>query len=387
MSHIYLDYNATTPIDPRVREGILPYLTDHFGNPGSLHAVGRMARAGIDRARIQIANAIRAFPDEILFTSGATEANNLAIRGAALAGRSRGTHLITSSIEHPSVLNVFAALEREGFRVTYIAVKRDGLVDADDVRDAIRDDTTLISLMAVNNEVGTVQPVQRVGALARDRGAVFHTDAVQALGKMPINVRDWQADLMTLSAHKAYGPKGAGVLFRRREVALEPVLVGGHQEYGLRPGTEPVAQIVGLGLAAEFAALEQPSDCARLTELQRALLRGIAQLEGCSVNGDLTQRVYTTVNVHIDGVDAQALVMCLDLDGIAVSTGAACSSGRIEPSHVLLAMGHTETSAKSCLRISLGRFSTAEDVAAVLAALRRHVTRLRETAMSYSGRG
>lgn len=382
MSHIYLDYNATTPLDPRVREAVLPFLTTHFGNPGSLHALGRTARAAIDRARAQVARAINAFPDEILFTSGATESNNLALRGLAHARRDRGRHLITSSIEHPSALNVCAALEREGFRVTYVPVDRDGVVDADAVERAVTDETILISLMAANNEVGTIQPVAEVGALARRRGIAFHVDAVQALGKLPVDVRAWQADLLTLSAHKIYGPKGVGVLYRRRGISLQPVLAGGHQEYDLRPGTEPAVLIVGCGAAVELAAQEQAQDMARLTALHDLLVQGLSQLEGCTLNGHPTQRLCTTVNVRFEGVDAQTLVMRLDLEGVAVSTGAACSSGRIEPSHVLLAMGHTTASAKSCVRFSLGRFTTEEDVRAALAIVGREVAKLRETNLS-----
>lgn len=387
MSHIYLDYNATTPMDPRVREIVVPCLSEQFGNPSSLHAVGRSARAVIDAARERIARSLRVWPDEILFTGGATEANNLAICGYARAARARGNHLITSRVEHPSVLRVCELLEREGFRVTYVPVSREGRVPIEDVAATLTDDTILISLQAANNEVGTLQPVADVGALARQRGIGFHVDAVQALGKSPVDLQGWQADLATFSAHKIYGPKGVGVLYRRRGVPLQPVLAGGHQEYDLRPGTEPTALIAGAAAAVELAVAEQPQDASRLNALRQQLLEQLSSLDGWRLNGHPTQHVCTTLNLLLDGIDAQALVMRLDLDGIAVSTGAACSSGRIEPSHVLLAMGLSSDTAKSCVRVSLGRWTTEGEVRLAAQALTRHVEQLRETVGSCAGRG
>ncbi len=385
---IYLDYNATTPLDPRVGEALQPYLADRFGNPSSLHQFGRTMRTAMDEARRALATSIHAQPDELVFTSGATEANNLALRGLAEARRARGRQLITTTIEHPSVLGVCAALERDGFQVTHVPADATGRVTVDAIAEAITSETTVIAVMAANNEVGTMQPVGAIGALARARGIAFHVDAAQAWGRMPVDVEAWQADTLTLSAHKAYGPKGVGALYVRRGVELAPVLVGGHQEAGRRPGTENVPAIVGFGCAATLMRGQLAEDVARMQRLRDHLLTGVQdRIEDTVLNGHPTERLCNTVNVRFADVSGEALVMRLDLEGLAVSTGAACSSGRREPSHVLLAMGRSVEEAKQCVRFSLGRFTTEEEIQAVITVVERVVPALRTITVAHAARG
>jgi cysteine desulfurase len=377
---LYLDYHATTPVDPRVLAEMLPYFTERFGNPHSKqHPWGWEARDAAEKARAQVAALINASAGEVTFTSGATESNNLAIRGAMAARRDRGRHVITVATEHKSVLDVCAALGREGCDVTVLAVGATGLIDLDALRAALRPDTLLVSVMAANNEIGTLQPLAEIGALVHQHGALLHTDAAQAAGKIPIDVQAMQIDLLSLTGHKFYGPKGCGALFVRRtkpRLALPPQLVGGGQENGLRSGTLNVPGIVGLGHAAELCRLEMPAEAARLGALRDRLLDGLrARVSDVRVNGTLEHRLPHNLHVSLPGVEGEKLLMALG--DLAVSTGSACSSGSQAPSHVLQAIGAATEDAGASIRFGLGRSTTAADndfaidrVATVVAALR-----------------
>ena len=363
---VYFDYQATTPTDPRVLEAMLPYFTDQFGNPHSTqHARGRAAAAAVEQAREQVAELIGATRPEIVFTSGATEANNLALRGVLGSQASRRWHVITCQTEHPSVLEVARQLEREGGRVTYLPVRPNGLIDLGELAQAIDAETVLVSIMAVNNEIGVIQPLAAIGELCRARGVLFHTDAAQAAGKIPLDVERQHIDLMSLSAHKLYGPKGIGALYVRRGLGrLEPVLRGGGQERGLRSGTLPTPLCVGFGVACAIVQRELSSEAERLTELRKALLAGIQQrVPGVILNGDPDQRSPGNLNLSFPypGVDGESLL--LELPELAVSTGSACASASSEPSHVLRALGRDDELADASLRFGLGRFTTQEEVA------------------------
>jgi cysteine desulfurase len=376
MSRIYLDNNATTPIHDGVVDAMLPFLSESFGNPSSTHAFGRETRRAIDRARECVADFVRAEPGEIVFTSGGTEANNHAIRGV-VESRTSPTHLVTGANEHPAVLETCKALSERGASVTVVPVDGAGSVTPEGVAAALTDDTSLISIMLANNDVGTIQPVAEIARLARERGILTHTDAVQAPGKIPIDVRQLGVDLLSISAHKSYGPKGTGALFVRDGTKLDPLLFGGSHEQNKRAGTENVAGIVGLGKACEIAA--QDSDVvAELRSLRDHLERGILEsIEGTGVNGSKDGRLPNTTNICFHGVRSDSLLMNLDLEGIAVSAGSACASGAVEPSHVLLAMGLSRDDANSSLRFSLGRGNSPEQVERVLEVLVRIVARLR----------
>ena len=377
---IYLDHAATTPVRREALEAMLPYFAEVYGNASSIHTEGRKARRAVEKARQQVAAAIGAEPREVYFTAGGSESDNWAIRGAAQPLWEQGKrHLITSRVEHPALLRTCENIERLGWQVTYLPVDAFGRVCPEDVRQAIRPDTALISVMAANNEVGTLQPVGEIGRIAHESGILFHTDAVQAVGSIPVDVNDWNADLLSLSGHKFYGPKGVGALYVRRGVRMEPLIFGGEQEKGLRAGTENLPGIVGMGAALELAEKERPEEAARLTHLRQMLLEGLtAALPDCQLNGHPEHRLPGNLNLRFPLVEGESLLMRLDLAGIAASAGSACSSGSMEVSHVLTAMGLSEDEARGSLRLSLGRENTEEDVARVVEILPAIVRELQE---------
>ena len=387
----YLDYAATTPVLDEVVEAMLPYLRASFGNPSSVYAAGREAKKGLEEARDRMAAAIGATPGEIVFTAGGTEADNLALKGAsfrARAMRANGNHVITTAVEHHAVLHSAEWLEKQGFRVTFLPVDAEGVVDLAALAAALGPETVLVSVMAANNEVGTLQPVAEAVRLTREGSrALFHTDAVQALGKVPLDVAQLDVDMASFAAHKIGGPKGTGVLYVRRRTALEPILHGGGQERDLRSGTPNVAGIVGMATAAEIAASEVQEEAARLTALRDRLQEGLlGAIPGVKLNGAGAPRVPGTLNVCIEGVEGESLLLMLDAKRIAASSGSACTSGSLEPSHVLMAMGVQPELAHGSLRLSMGRSSSGEDVEAVLEVLPPIVERLRSIAPAVSGR-
>ena len=380
---IYLDYAATTPMREEVLEAMLPYLTDHFGNASSLHAEGRRARQGVDEARERIAAIIGAKPREIVFTSGGSEADNLAIKGAAWAASARGRHIVTSSVEHNAVLNACAILERSGFEVTYLPVDRYGRVAPAEVAAAITDRTALVSIMYANNEVGTIQPIAEIGAICRRAGVVFHTDAVQAGACLPLDVDRLAVDLLTLSAHKVYGPKGVGALFVRQGTALLPQVQGGAQERQRRAGTENVAGIVGFARALDLVQGDpaaRDAENARLAALRERLFASVRDLDDVVATGHPVERLPHNASWLIGGVEGGDLIAALDLGGVAASTGSACISGSAEPSHVLLAMGFGADAAHGALRLTAGRSTTSSDIDQAAEVLLASVARLREQA-------
>ena len=385
MRRVYFDHNATTPLAPEVLEAMTPYLTEEFGNASSIHSVGQRARAGVENARAQVAALLGARDKEIIFTSGGTEADNMAIRGVVGASERPRKHIVTSAIEHHAVLNTCQALEAEGVAVTYVGVGRDGIIDPEDVRRALTPDTVLITIMHANNELGTVQPIAEIARIARERKIPFHTDAVQSVGKIPVNVAELGVDLLSLSAHKLYGPKGVGALYIRRNLRLQPLMFGGHHERDRRPGTENVAGIVGLGVAAELALAHLAEEAKRLAELRDSLERRLlSAIPHCGLNGDPARRTPNTTNLHFDFIEGEPLVIALDLKGVAVSTGAACSSGAVEPSHVLTAIGLPPERARASLRFSLGRASAPADVDYVCQVLPAVVEHLRSLSPLYT---
>lgn len=389
----YLDYNATTPVDPEVLAAMLPYLAENFGNASSIHSAGQAARGAVDRARESVAGLVGAKPAEIVFTSGGTEADNLAIFGIASARFAAETasssgdsaslggarkHIITTAIEHHAVLHSCQALEKQGIAVTFVAVGRDGIVDPDEIRRALRPETILISVMHTNNELGTIQPIEEIGGIAGEADIYFHCDAVQSAGKSPIDVNALGVDLLSLSAHKIYGPKGVGALYVRAGTPLEPQFHGGHHERDRRPGTENVPGIVGLGKAAEVARKNLEADTKRIGALRERLEEALlASIPAVRVTGDRARRVANTTNMSFAGAGGEALLIALDLQGVACSTGAACSSGAVEPSHVLLAAGLSAEEARSSLRFSLGRPTTAEEIECAIGVIPAVVERLR----------
>ncbi len=376
---IYMDYGATTPVDPRVVDAMIPWLREHFGNPASRsHAWGWEAEEVVEKARGQVAALIGADPREIVWTSGATESNNLAIKGAAHFYQSRGKHLITVKTEHKAVLDTTRELERQGFEVTYLDVQENGLLDLDRFKAALRPDTILASVMLVNNEIGVIQDVATIGAMCRERGVIFHVDAAQATGKVAINLMALPIDLMSLASHKTYGPKGIGALYVRRKprVRLEAQMHGGGHERGLRSGTLPTHQIVGMGTAYALAGAEMGAEIERIRGLQRRLLAGIADIEQVFINGDLSARVPHNVNASFNFVEGESLIM--GIKGLAVSSGSACTSASLEPSYVLRALGRSDELAHSSLRITIGRFTTEQDIDYAASTLRDRVAKLRE---------
>jgi cysteine desulfurase len=376
---IYMDYGATTPCDPRVVDAMIPWLREHFGNPASRsHAWGWEAEEAVEKARGQVAALIGADPREIVWTSGATESNNLAIKGAAHFYSSRGKHIVTVKTEHKAVLDTTRELERQGFEVTYLEVQENGLLDLDRFRDALRKDTILVSVMLVNNEIGVIQDIPTIGTMCRERGIVLHVDAAQATGKVAIDLATLPVDLMSLASHKTYGPKGIGALYVRRKprVRIEAQMHGGGHERGMRSGTLPTHQCVGMGLAFEIARQEMGTESERIRMLQRRLLDGIGRIEQVFINGDLERRVPHNLNASFNFVEGESLIM--GVKGIAVSSGSACTSASLEPSYVLRALGRSDELAHSSLRMTIGRFTTEHDIDTAVALLQDRVAKLRE---------
>jgi cysteine desulfurase len=376
---VYFDYNATTPLSPEAADAVVRATRDLFGNASSVHHFGQQAKAALDDARSAVAALLNADPSEVVFTSGGTESDNFAIRGAAEALEVTGRrHLVASAIEHEAVLNTLKALARRGWKTTLVQVDETGVVSPDRVREAITDDTALVSVMHANNEIGTVQPIAEIAAIAHERGALMHTDAVQSTGKITVDVRALGIDLLALSAHKFNGPKGAGVLWVKRGTRLLPLVTGGKHERNRRAGTENVPAVAGLGVAARQAIAKMASEAARVGALRDRLEDGILrQIAGTTVNGSRGVRIPNTTNISFDRVEAESLLIALDLEGVAVSTGSACSSGTLEPSHVLRAMGFPAHRTQNSLRFSLGLFSTEEEVDRVVTLLPGLVEKLR----------
>src|SRR5260221_1289098 len=390
MTRVYLDFNATTPVEPAVLDAMLPYFSGEFANAASIHTPGQKARAAVETARAQVAALIGARPQEIVFTSGGTESDNHAIFGVVaqplLAVRSgeTGRHVITTAIEHEAVLNACQALEKEGVSVTYLPTNRNGQIDVEELRRAIRPETVLISIMHANNEVGTVQPLEEIGRLAKEADVYFHTDAVQSAGKIPIDVKALQVDLLSLSGHKLYAPKGIGALYVRGGTRLRQLLYGGHHQRGFPPGTENVPGIVGLGKAAEIARLALAEDATRVSTLRDELQREfLPRIPHSRANAASAPRTPNTSNITFPGIEGEALIIAFDLKGLACSTGAACSSGAVEPSHVLTAIGLPPEEARASIRFSLGRHSTPQDIAAALEIVPPAVAQLRELSPAY----
>jgi len=388
MRRIYLDNNSTTPLAPEVFEAMRPHLGEGFGNASSIHWFGQQAKAAVEAAREQVAGLLNARAGEIVFTSGGTESDNAALLGIVEAARPRsenGTqHVVSTAIEHHAVLHTLKALEKRGSRVTYVRVGSSGVIDPADVERALAPDTVLISAMHANNELGTVQPLAEIGRIARDHDIYFHTDAVQSVGKIPVDVEKLGVDLLSLSAHKLHGPQGVGALYIRKGTILRPLLYGGHHERDRRPGTENVAGIVGLGKAAELARMRLAGESARLAALRDRFEAGVLRdIPFVAVNGDARRRLPTTTNLRFDYIEGEGFVISMDLRGIACSTGAACSSGSLEPSHVLSAIGLTAEQARSSIRFSLGRFTTAEEIDQTLEVLPGVVEQLRSVSPRY----
>jgi cysteine desulfurase len=393
MNRVYLDHNATTAVEPEVLEAILPYLSGEYGNAASIHTFGQKARAAVETAREQVAPLIGARPQEIVFTSGGTEADNHAIFGVAQPfmaalrdtnGVASSKHIITTAIEHEAVLNTCQALEKRGVAVTYLPVDRQGLVSAEALREALRKETVLISVMHANNELGTVQPLEEIGRIAADADVYFHTDAVQSAGKLPIDVNALRLDLLSLSGHKFYAPKGIGALYIRGGTRLQQLLYGGHHQRGFRPGTENVAGIVGLGKAAELGEKLLAEDTRRVSALRDRLEQGLlSRVPHSHANGAPAPRTPNTTNITFSGIEGEALVIALDLKGLACSTGAACSSGAVEPSHVLTAIGLSPEEARASLRFSLGRHTTPAEIDFALQIVPAAVEQLRELSPTY----
>jgi cysteine desulfurase len=378
MRRIYLDHAATTPTRPEVVNAMLPYFADSFGNPSSIYSYGQEAKGAIEEVRTKVAELIGARSEEIVFTSGGTEADNSALKGVAYANEPKGDHIITTSIEHPAVLEACKFLERRGFGITCLPVNKYGLVDPGDVKRAITDKTILISVMHANNEVGTIEPVEEIGRIAREAGIYFHTDAVQTVGHIPVNVDELKVDLLSISAHKFYGPKGVGALYVRKGTKLVPLVHGGEQERRRRAGTEDVPAIVGLGKAVELAGQQMGRGAERLAYLRDKLIQGLLEkIDHIRLNGHPTKRLPNNVNVSIDFVEGESMLLNLDLEGICASTGSACSSASLEPSHVLLALGLAPEQAHGSLRFTLGRDNTEVDVERVLEVLPGIVAKLR----------
>ncbi|TES87259.1 MAG: cysteine desulfurase NifS [Dehalococcoidia bacterium] len=378
MKRIYLDYAATTPTHPDVVKAMLPYFSDSFGNPSSIYACGQEAKEAIEGARASVAALIGAHEDEIAFTSGGTEADNAALKGVAYANSDKGNHIITSSIEHHAILETGHYLETQGFQVTILPVDKDGMVDPDDVRRAITDKTIIVSIMNANNEIGTIQPIVEIARVTRDAGVYLHTDAVQMVGHIPLDVDELGVDLLSISAHKLYGPKGVGVLYTRKGTKLVSFMHGGEQEFGRRAGTHNVPGIVGLGKAAQIAQQEMDEEAERVTRLRDKLINGVLEnIDHARLNGHPQTRLPNNVNVSISYAEGEAMCLNLDREGICCSTGSACSSAATEPSHVLQALGLDPLQAHSSLRFSLGKWTTEEEIDRVLDVLPRIVSKLR----------
>ena len=378
MKRVYLDYAATTPTHPDVVKAMLPYLNDAFGNPSSMHSLGQEARRAVEEARETIAALIGAKNDEIVFTSGGTEADNFALKGVAYANEHRGNHIITSSIEHHAVIEPLKSLERQGFKVTYLPVDQYGMVDPQDVRKAVSEKTILISVMHANNEIGTIEPIAEMGRIAKERGVYLHTDAVQTVGHIPVDVNELGVDLLSMSAHKLSGPKGVGALYIRKGTKVAPFMHGGEQEQRRRASTENVPGIVGFGKAADIAQNEMRAEVERLALLRDQLIKGLLErIDNMQLNGHPSKRLPNNVNVSVQFVEGESMILSLDMEGIAASTGSACSSSTLTPSHVLLALGLQPEQAHGSLRFTLGRETTKEEIGRVLEALPPIVAKLR----------
>ena len=376
---IYMDYSATTPVDPRVAEAMIPYLTEKFGNPASRsHAYGWVADEAVELARAQVAALVNADPKEIVWTSGATESNNLALKGAAHFYSGKGKHIITMMTEHKAVLDTVRELERQGFSATYLSPEADGLLDLEKFKAALRPDTTIVSVMLVNNEIGVVQDIAAIGEICRNKGILFHVDAAQATGKVPIDLQQLKVDLMSFSAHKTYGPKGIGALYVRRKprVRIEAQMHGGGHERGMRSGTLPTHQIVGMGEAFRIAQEEMATENERVRMLRDRLWQGLSEMEEVHLNGDMEQRVPHNLNVSFNYVEGESMIMAVK--DVAVSSGSACTSASLEPSYVLRALGRSDELAHSSIRFSVGRFTTAEEVDYVVALMKEKIGKLRE---------
>ena len=379
MKRVYMDYAATTPVDPRVVKAMLPYFTKKFGNTMSLHSFGQEAKEALEESRIKVAKLMKANPTEVIFISSATESNNTVLKGIAFANKHKGKHIIVSKIEHHCILDSAKWLEKQGFEVTYLKVDKYGLIDLNELENSIRKDTILVSIMHANNEIGTIEPIKEIGKICRERGVYFHTDAAQSFGKIPIDVKKMNIDLMTVSAHKMYGPKGVAGLYIREGVKIEPLLHGGGHEFGLRSSTVNVAGIVGFATACEIQRKEMKKEAERLTKLRDRLIKGVLNsIEDSHLNGHPTKRLPNNTNFYFDFIEGESLVMLLDKYGIAASTGSACSSESLEPSHVLLAIGLKPWQAHGSLRLTLGKWSKREEIKYVLEVLPKVVEKLRK---------
>lgn len=375
---IYFDNAATTKVRPEVYQEILPYLDEMYANPSSVYTIARDSKKAIDRAREQVANAINATTREIYFTSGGTESDNWAIKGVADAYKNKGKHIITSSIEHHAVLHTCEYLEKQGFKVTYLPVDKYGLINLEDLKSAITDETILVSIMFANNEIGTIEPIKEIGKITREKGIIFHTDAVQAIGHVPIDVKDMNIDLLSMSGHKIYGPKGTGALYVRKGVRITQFIHGGAQEFNRRGGTENVCGIVGLGKAIELATSEMEEENKRLLELRQTIIDGILNtVPYTHLNGHPEQRLSNNVNITFDFIEGESILLMLDFKGIEASSGSACTSGSLDPSHVLLALGLPHEKAHGSVRITLGRYNTKEEAEFLLKELPPIIERLR----------
>jgi cysteine desulfurase len=376
---IYMDYAATTPVDPRALKAMLPFFCQKFGNTMSLHSFGQEAKEALEESRQVIAGLIRAKPEEIIFTGSATESNNLALKGIVFANKKRGKHIIISQIEHPCVMESAGWLEKQGFKITRIPVDKYGLISPEDVRRAIKKNTILVSIIHASNEIGTIQPIEEIGKICREKGVLFHTDAAQSFGKVPINVNRMNIDLLTASSHKIYGPKGAGLLFVRQGTKIEPILHGGGQEMGLRSSTVNVPAIVGFAEAAKLCKREMKKEAARLTKLRNKLIKKVLEkIPGSHLNGHPKKRLPNNVNFWFDSVEGESVVLQLDMQGISASTGSACSSANLEPSHILLAIGLEHQQAHGSLRLSLGRWTKESEVNYLLKVLPEIIRNLRK---------
>ncbi|UCB51747.1 MAG: cysteine desulfurase NifS [Candidatus Zixiibacteriota bacterium] len=385
MRKVYLDHSATTPVRPEVLEAMLPYLESRFGNASSIHGSGREAKVALEEAREKVAEVIGAAPSEVFFTSGGTESDNLAIKGTAFANRKKGNHIITSQIEHHAVLESCKFVDNEGFEVTYLPVDSQGLVHGDDLRKAIRDDSTLVSIMHVNNEVGTIQPLEELGKIARDKGVYFHSDAVQSVGKIRIDVQTSNVDMLSMSGHKIHGPKGVGALYVRKGVRITPWTHGGHHERSRRAGTENVPGIVGFARALELMNQELDDQCEHMKNLTETFYRRLVELiPDVVLHGDSSKRVPNILSLSFKGVEGESVILSLDMRGVAVASGSACTSGTLEPSHVLSAMRVPPEIAQGAVRFSFGRDNTMEDVEYVLSLLPEIVQRLRSISPLYA---
>ncbi|MDR3222325.1 MAG: cysteine desulfurase [Methanobrevibacter sp.] len=374
---MYMDHAATTPVREEVVKEMELYFTQYFGNPSTIYKVGREAKKGMEEAREKVADLIGAKVDEVIFTNGGTESDNMAIKGIAFKNKDKGNHIITSQIEHPAVIETCAFLKKLGFEITYLPVYKEGVVRVDDLKKAITDKTILITIMHVNSEIGTIQPIKEIGEIAKEKGITFHTDAIQSVGKIPINVHELNVDLLSISSHKIYGPKGVGALYVREKIKLEPFIHGGGQEKNLNSGTENVPGMVGLGKAAEIAKKELDSNMKHLSNLKEKLINGILDIEEAYLNGDIGRMVPGTANFHFVGIEGESLVLLLDGNGIATATGSACSSKKLKASPVLKAIGLDVVKSHGSLRITLGPENTEEEVEKVIEIIKTSVERLR----------